>query len=153
MQCTLCCLGFTCYTFNAPLQSGGRYWKICSLSTFALAPRFCWVSFSPQRHIIKILFFKFFHIKSRFFKRINDYPGSFLPNKFYSSISFFLLRCVRGEGKGQVPSVCYSRSPGKQTQKYTMHKSLFYSTLLQSTLPRIQAAWAPQFLSGLFTQT
>ena len=99
MQCTLCCLDSTCYTFNAPLQSDGQYWKICSLSTFALAPRFCWVSFSPQRHIIKILFFKFFHIKSRFFKCINDYPGSFLPNNFYSSIHFFPFAMCQGRGQ------------------------------------------------------
>ena len=87
-------------TFNVPLQSGGRYWKTCPLSTFALAPRFCWVSFSPQRHIIKILFFKFVHIKSRFFKRINDYPGSFFPNNFYSSIHFFFLFAMC-QGRGQ----------------------------------------------------
>ena len=99
MQCTLRRLGSTCYTFNAPLQSGGRYRKTCSLSTFALAPRFCLVPFSPQRHIIKIFFFKFVHIKSRFFKRINDYPGSFLPNNFCSSIHFFPFSMCQGRGQ------------------------------------------------------
>ena len=29
---------------------------------------------------------------------------------------FFLLRCARGEGKGKVPGVCYSRWPEMQTQ-------------------------------------
>ena len=145
MQCTLCCLGSTCYTFNAPLQSGGRYWKICSLSTFALAPRFCWVSFSPQRHIIKILFFKFFHIKSRFFKCINDYPRSFLPNNFYSSIHFFPFAMCQGRGQ--------RASSSRVLLALAWKVDTNHSFVLQSTLPRIQAAWSPQFLSGLFKQT
>ena len=101
MQCTLRRLGSSCRTFFAPLLSDSRYWKTCPLSTQV------WVFQTYKR-----LSWQFFTEQLLF---------------IYSF--FFLLRCVRGEGKGQVPRVCYSCSPGKQTQKYTMRKSLFYTAV------------------------
>ena len=99
----------------------------------------------PQRHIIKILFFTFAHSKSRFFKRINDYPSSFSPSNFYSSIHFFPFAMYQGRGQRASFSRVLLALVWKEDTNH------FF--VLQSTLPCIQAAWSPQFLSGLFTQT
>ena len=83
----------------------------------------------PQRYIIKILFFTFGCIKSRFFKSINFFP---------------FAMC---QGQGQ------RASSSRVLLALAWKVDTNHSFVLQSTLPRIQAAWSPQFLSGLFTQT
>ena len=83
----------------------------------------------PQRYIIKILFFTFGCIKSRFFKSINFFP---------------FAMC---QGRGQ------RASSSRVLLALAWKVDTNHSFVLQSTLPRIQAAWSPQFLSGLFKQT
>ena len=48
------------------------------------------------------------------YKRLSWQP--FTEQLLFVYSFFFLLRCARGEGKGKVPGVCYSRWPEKQAQ-------------------------------------
>ena len=74
------------------------------------------------------MFFTFAHIKSRFFKSINDYPSSFSPNNFYSSIHFFSFCDVPGEkAKGKFLT-CATRA-----RLESRHKSLFCITVHSSS--------------------